>query len=713
MADDSLLDRHRQDLIDQAIAPDIIDASGVRSIERPDQLPEAVPTYWANYLPARLYPWRMNGHIEWQLAPDDRTKHKYLFRDGAEVPLNQIRDTGQGPILLVEGTKQHLAAASYAPDEYAIYGMDGCWGWAHTNLSFCNKRVVTVVFDGDREKNRQVWDASKELKEKLELVGADQVLFAHPPGPGSIGLDDLLAQVDESLRTEVLTRLLERATPDLGKVPPRKKSSGSPWFGEGGLKARELAHAVWKAHGGAALTQEQTVALYIDGAYRVDPAAFTGAVVDILGDDYRRPHRSTVEDVLVGTLAMKRIYLPDRLDKPWVNTRSGFVDLVTGELHPHDPELLSFIQFPITYDPTATCPKFDAWVKEIGIEDQILDLEETVSTMLDPTGTPTRAVLLYGPSRSGKSTYLRLLKALAGAENVSGVTLHQLSDDRFAAANVYGKVLNIAADLSAKHVEDISIFKLMTGEDLIQANRKFGQEFPFTNRALFAFSANEIPTVGESSRAYSERMKPFKFGVSFASRQDPQQEVELYAELPGIFNRLVRAWQARKARGSFLETVPEIRHEFETMSDRVRQWLDEDMEVIREVDGVAVSRGSSWPVAVSTTPTELSRLFNRWAEANNTSTMGRNKVTQRLTSYDGVVEVRQVPTKARALNIVARRTSGSGGSSGLPPDNRKAVPEVDDKVYRGSSKNSATPATETSTLLDVAARRAGQGGVSD
>jgi putative DNA primase/helicase len=68
----------------------------------------------------------------------------------------------------------------------------------------------------------------------------------------------------------------------------------------------------------------------------------------------------------------------------------------------------------------------------------------------------------------------------------------------------------------------VSVFKLMTGEDVVLANRKYGAQFTFTNRALFAFSANELPTIGEGSRAYSERIKPFRFDRSFAGREDPR-----------------------------------------------------------------------------------------------------------------------------------------------------------------------------------------------
>jgi len=123
--------------------------------------------------------------------------------------------------------------------------------------------------------------------------------------------------------------------------------------------------------------------------------------------------------------------------------------------------------------------------------------------MLDPSTTPQKAVFLYGPSRSGKGTYLRLMNSVAGARNVSSVNLHQLVSSRFMCATVYGKILNSSGDLSAAHVEDLSTLKQMTGEYTISADLKDGGTFEFTNRALFAFAANEILTVAETRRELS------------------------------------------------------------------------------------------------------------------------------------------------------------------------------------------------------------------
>jgi hypothetical protein len=95
----------------------------------PDELPAQADSYWKQKLLALLFRYAHGGLVEWQLRPDDPGDGpKYVFREGSEPPLNQVRDDGgHSPILPVEGSKQQWAAASYADPDLAIYGMFGCW----------------------------------------------------------------------------------------------------------------------------------------------------------------------------------------------------------------------------------------------------------------------------------------------------------------------------------------------------------------------------------------------------------------------------------------------------------------------------------------------------------------------------------------------------------------------------------------------------------
>lgn len=664
------LTQDHADFLAQYMDLDQVNGS-IRSALTPADLPAEADSWWSKKLPAKLYRWSQNGRTVWQLAPDDRSDGpKYAFPEGSEPPLNQVRDDGgQGAVIIVEGSKQQWTAASYLDPALAIYGMFGCWGWSGRDLTFAADRLVYVILDADLATNRDVWNAAQALRDHLiKTVKAAGVRFATVPGAGSTGLDDWLATVEREDRAEALATLLDNASPDLPKAPAPKKAKKNPrYFSEsGGLLAWDVAKALHQALP-MALTAENQVAVYRHGVYRTSSLALITALAQMLKNDYRRGYLATVEDVLSGILEHAGRVLPERLDRPWLNTLDGMVDLETGELHEHDPDLLSAVQFPVHYDPAATCPTFDRWAEDIGITDQLPALLEAASVMLDPTTIPQKALLLFGPARSGKSTFLRLLEALAGHENRSGVSLHELADDQFAAANVYGKVLNVSADLSARHLQDVTRFKLMTGEDVVRGNRKYGRDFFFRSTALFAFSANEIPTVGESSRAYVERMQPFEFGHSFAGRVDRSIEPAMLQELPGILNRLIRAWQERKARGHDLDADPVVRQKFEQASDRVALWMAEEMRIVSRVTTrkdakdplraiKPVAPGMTLAADMALTRDELYESFTEWAVENGARiSMGKSKLMQRIQSMPGVVEVRIGRSKVRGFNIRRRK----------------------------------------------------------
>jgi putative DNA primase/helicase len=649
-----LTDDHREFLTAHAIDPDLVQ-DHVRSLVELDDLPEDRDATWPSYVPTVLFHWKMGEREAWQIRiPDKRRTDggpKYLFAKGTEPPLNCVRDPGgNAPILLAEGSCQHLAAASNAPDKFAVYGMFGCWGWSKVDPSFMADRLIYVVFDADIDSNRDVWNAAKELQVAAKAVKAAGVKFVDVPGSGSTGLDDYLAKIaDPARRRDAMATLVNDASTDLPRAPAKKKGKAGPtseFFDGDQIKPRTIAQAIHAKYP-LALSAEDKVAVYRDGVYRTNRLALVMVLAALLDDDYRRNHYGSVEDSILSVLELGDRRLPDHISRPWLNTLDGMVELETGELYPHDARHLSAVQFPVHFDPEATCPEFDRWAKEI-IGEQLDDLLEVASVMLDPTWIPTKALLLYGPARSGKSTFLRLLKALAGMENTSGVSLHELSEDQFARANLYGKVLNVSADLSARHVQDLTWFKLMTGEDLVRGNRKYGNDFHFVNQALFAFSANELPTVGESSRAYVERIKPFRFGNSFAGREDRGRELAMLEELPGILNRLVAAYRARKERGNWLETSPDVQREFEQASDRVQMWVAEEMEIVP-----GLTPGQTVTVDQGNTGKWLAHLFNDWADRP----MGRNKVIQRLAQLPGVVEVRLGGhgSAVRGFNVVERK----------------------------------------------------------
>lgn len=622
----ALLDAAHADLLNaSAIALDVAADAGVRSITVADQLPE--PFAWTKSAPGILFPWHaFDGTTTLQYRPDtavqngDGHPRKYLFPKGAGSIINihpRMRDRigSVERLVIIEGTKQYLAGVSAAPADTLVVGIAGCWGWSHDQIAVPDLGrlvptggTVIVGFDADLATNRNVHDAATRLAESLMILGANKVTWINLPAGGKTGLDDFLATVED--RHAVFARLLERATPKLPRAP-KPVLHNNDYFDENGLRAAALREAV-RDREHLALDQSGRLLVYRAGVYTEGSREITSVAAELLGDMYRPMHLRSLLEPLEAELHTEGRVIPENPDRALVNVANGLLDPFTGTLHAHTPNHLSMAQLPVKWDPAATCPTFDRWLTEVA-DDRGDDLLEAVALVLDHRGQRQRkAVFLHGPTRSGKSTFVRAVEALVGHNARSAVTLHELTSDRFACADLFGKVLNTANELSGSHVDDLSTFKQVTGDDPVRAQHKYGRAFVFRNRALFIFAGNELPTVSEISGAYLARVRPYRFPHSFEGHEDPTLEQRIRQELPGILVRLVEAIRRFEQRGNYLvdDRSQQAINDFARHSDRVRLFLYETCD---PSDNGFERRD------------RLFEQFERWAQQNRRGTFGRHK----------------------------------------------------------------------------------------
>ena len=76
-----------------------------------------------------------------------------------------------------------------------------------------------------------------------------------------------------------------------------------------------------------------------------------------------------------------------------------------------------------------------------------------------------------------RGRYLKLFELFLGDENVSHASIQELNNDRFAIADLHGKLANVCADLKAEKLTNTGIFKMLASGDSIRAQKKHGQPF--------------------------------------------------------------------------------------------------------------------------------------------------------------------------------------------------------------------------------------------
>lgn len=221
-----------------------------------------------------------------------------------------------------------------------------------------------------------------------------------------------------------------------------------------------------------------------------------------------------------------------------INLKNGLYDIKTRELSPHDPNYLSTIQMGTAYDPVAGAPRFLAFLNDCLDRDTQKLVQEILGYLLVPETCAQKAFVFVGEGGAGKSTLLWVVQdLLLGRSNVSNVPW-QCLDDRFRTVLLFSMLANIFADLPSKSIEDNGLFKSITGEDQITAERKNKDPFAFIPTARLLFSCNAIPkNLGDRSDAFYRRLVivPFLPAKSVTQR-DPKLKQSFVPEAAGIFN---------------------------------------------------------------------------------------------------------------------------------------------------------------------------------
>lgn len=217
-----------------------------------------------------------------------------------------------------------------------------------------------------------------------------------------------------------------------------------------------------------------------------------------------------------------------------IAVRNGVLDLKTMELTPFSPNHIITNRINVDYDATAYNELVDKTLNKIAQHQPDLRslMEEMIGYTLYRKNIMQSCFILTGEGANGKSTFLNMIKRLLGKSNYTSLELKDL-EDNFKPAEMYNKLANIGDDISAKFIENSSIFKkAVTGESFM-VSKKYGQPFEMSCYATQIFSANQLPHVNDKSDGFSRRIVIVPFNAKFSKTDEdynPFIEEELSTE---------------------------------------------------------------------------------------------------------------------------------------------------------------------------------------
>ena len=356
------------------------------------------------------------------------------------------------------------------------------------------------------------------------------------------------------------------------------------WIREHHIKTDKLTRILYHYENGVYVEADDFIAGIIDEKFRgINTNSFINNVLDYI----------------------KRHSLYEFRDE-WLALDKGIINTNTLEIVGCSPEIVTRIKLNVAYDKDAQCP---AWLTFIGeCKSDLTLLQETAGYPLLPGYPFQKAIMLLGGGGQGKSVFLKVLAEILNTANVSAASLQTLVDNRFATADLYGKLANISGDIPDMALSNTGIFKALTGDDRIRAEMKGKNPFDYWNRSKLIFSANQLPPTKDKSTGYMRRWLLIDFLREMVTTPNPRLSAELLAEKEGIFNWMLEGAKRVRENGfTYTSNSDEMAKRYIERSEPVTLFLkeccDEDFESFE-------------------TSKSLFAVYNAWARHNHKKRMG-------------------------------------------------------------------------------------------
>jgi len=321
-------------------------------------------------------------------------------------------------------------------------------------------------------------------------------------------------------------------------------------------------------------------------------------VFSILEEVYTANMANRVADIVaVQTYISLDVFFTPQQNE-YICVKNGLFNLDKKKLEPFNPKYIFFSKFNAKYKKNAKCLKIKKFIREIiGRPDDEIVIKQLFGWLFFKYYAFEIIFMFLGDGGNGKSKLVELIKLFAGEKNCTQLQPQVFENpESFSIKNLFGKIANLAPDIAPTALKNTSVLKFLSGNDTIQAQRKFKEDISFRNSAKLIFGANELPITYDTKDAFWRRWIllefPFKFipEDEFDNLTDEQKEfkkkrieniienITSEDELSGLLNWALEGYYELKSNKKFTyyHTPDEVRQIWIRRSDSFRAFINDN-----------------------------------------------------------------------------------------------------------------------------------------
>ena len=283
-------------------------------------------------------------------------------------------------------------------------------------------------------------------------------------------------------------------------------------------------------------------------------------------------------------------------DPDLFNVANGVVHLPTGQLQPHDATQMLFRQSPVAYDPDASCPQFENFMREVSCDDPdwVDYMQRVMGYGMSGHISEEKMFSWIGMGANGKSVLGNIQGHVMGSYGgvaPAAFLMYRRGGDANGPtpdiANLAGKRVVAANEVESGSKLSGQTLKTTTSTEPITARGLHSAPFTFRPTHKLFVRGNHKPHISDDDEGIWRRIDLIPFNLNLPpERRDQGLEARLLREAPGILAWMVRGFAKWKLDG--LRPAQRVRDAsllYRQESDVLASWVADNCEVGQDTNG--------------------------------------------------------------------------------------------------------------------------------